>query len=140
MSVVCLIVATRSRGPPASQPVIKEMPVSIASGTSYVNIGAISYSWKKKKKFAIPNHYEAVKGYRTSLKAIVAKRKPAASRNLTNVTCCVASQLNFINGFNVINIGVALKHLSLAYGNKTNYGPGICVKSGHFGGEMLRHS
>jgi hypothetical protein len=70
----------------------------------------------------------------------VAKRKPAASRNLTNVTCYVASQLNLINWFNVINIGVALKHLSLAYRNKINYGPGICVKPGHFGGEMLRHS
>jgi hypothetical protein len=33
MSVVRLIVATRSSGPPASQPVIKEMPDSVASGT-----------------------------------------------------------------------------------------------------------
>jgi len=93
-----------------------------------------------EKKFAIPNDNEAVKGYRTSLQATVAKRKRAASRNLTNITCYVVSQSNFINGFNVINICVALKHLSLAYENKTNYGSGICVKSGHFGGETLRHS
>ena len=36
MSVGRLIVATRSSGPPASQPVIKEMPGSVASGTSYI--------------------------------------------------------------------------------------------------------
>jgi len=35
VSVVRPIVATRSSGPPASQPVIKEMPGSVASGTSY---------------------------------------------------------------------------------------------------------
>ena len=33
VSVVRPIVATRSSGPPASQPVIKEMPGSVASGT-----------------------------------------------------------------------------------------------------------
>jgi hypothetical protein len=33
---VCLIVATRSRGPPGSQPVIKEMSASGASGTPYI--------------------------------------------------------------------------------------------------------
>ena len=37
MSVVNLIVATGSSGPPASQPVIKEMPGSVASGTPYIN-------------------------------------------------------------------------------------------------------
>ena len=36
MSVVRLIVATRSSGPPASGTIIKEMPVSVASGTPYV--------------------------------------------------------------------------------------------------------
>ena len=35
MSVVRLIVATRSSGQPASQPVTKEMPGSVASGTPY---------------------------------------------------------------------------------------------------------
>jgi len=35
VSVVHLIVVTRSSGPPASQPVIKEMPGSVASGTAY---------------------------------------------------------------------------------------------------------
>jgi hypothetical protein len=34
--VVHLIFATRSSGPPASQPVIKEMPCSVASGTPYI--------------------------------------------------------------------------------------------------------
>ena len=38
VSVVRLIVATRSSGPPASQPVIKEMPGSVASGTLYTCI------------------------------------------------------------------------------------------------------
>ena len=33
MSVVCLIVATRSSGPPASGKIIIEMPVSVLSGT-----------------------------------------------------------------------------------------------------------
>jgi hypothetical protein len=36
VSVVRLIVATRSSGPPASGKIIKEMPVSIASGTSFI--------------------------------------------------------------------------------------------------------
>jgi len=36
VSEVPLIVTTRSSGPPASQPVIKEMPGSVASGTSYI--------------------------------------------------------------------------------------------------------
>jgi hypothetical protein len=35
VSVVRLIVATRSSGPPASGKIIKEMPASVASGTSY---------------------------------------------------------------------------------------------------------
>ena len=38
MSVVRLIVATRSSGPPASGNIIKEMPVSVVSGTSYTII------------------------------------------------------------------------------------------------------
>ena len=38
MSVVHLIVATRSSGPPASGKIIKEMPVSVASGTSYITV------------------------------------------------------------------------------------------------------
>jgi hypothetical protein len=33
-----LIVATRSSGPPASNKIIKEMPVSVASGTLYIMI------------------------------------------------------------------------------------------------------
>ena len=37
MSVVRLIVATRSSGPPASGKIIKEMPVSVASGTPYIS-------------------------------------------------------------------------------------------------------
>ena len=36
MSVVCLIVVTRSSGPPASGKIIKEMPGSVASGTLYI--------------------------------------------------------------------------------------------------------
>jgi hypothetical protein len=36
VSLVRLIVTTRSSGPLASQPVIKEMPDSVASGTSYI--------------------------------------------------------------------------------------------------------
>jgi hypothetical protein len=36
MSVVRLIVATRSSGPPASSKIIKELPGSVASGTSYI--------------------------------------------------------------------------------------------------------
>ena len=35
VSVVRLIVVTRSSGPPASGKIIKEMPGSVASGTSY---------------------------------------------------------------------------------------------------------
>ena len=38
MSVVRLIVATRSSGPPASGNIIKEMPVSVVSGTPYTII------------------------------------------------------------------------------------------------------
>ena len=38
VSVLRLIVATRSRGPPASGKIIKEMPGSIASGTTYIYI------------------------------------------------------------------------------------------------------
>ena len=37
VSVVRLIVATRSSGPPASGKIIKEMQVSVASGTPYIN-------------------------------------------------------------------------------------------------------
>ena len=36
VSVVRLIVATRGSGPPAGQPVIKEMPGSVTSGTPYI--------------------------------------------------------------------------------------------------------
>jgi len=36
VSVVRLIVATGSSGPPASQSVIKEMPGSVASGAPYI--------------------------------------------------------------------------------------------------------
>ena len=36
MSVVRLIVATRSSGPPASGKIIKEIPGSVASGTPYI--------------------------------------------------------------------------------------------------------
>ena len=36
MSVVRLIVATRSSGPPASGKIIKEMPGSVASGAHYI--------------------------------------------------------------------------------------------------------
>ena len=36
VSVVHLIVATRSSGPPASGKIIKEMPISVASGTPYI--------------------------------------------------------------------------------------------------------
>ena len=36
LSVVCLIVAIRSSGPPASGKIIKEMPGSVASGTPYI--------------------------------------------------------------------------------------------------------
>jgi hypothetical protein len=38
VSVVRLIVGTRSSGPPASGKIIKEMPVSVASGTPYIII------------------------------------------------------------------------------------------------------
>ena len=37
VSVVRLIVATRSSGPPASGKIIKEMPGSVASGTPYIS-------------------------------------------------------------------------------------------------------
>jgi hypothetical protein len=37
VSVVRLIVATRSSGPPASGKIIKEMPDSVAIGTHYIN-------------------------------------------------------------------------------------------------------
>ena len=37
MSVLRLIVATRSSGLPASGKIIKEMPGSVASGTSYIS-------------------------------------------------------------------------------------------------------
>jgi hypothetical protein len=36
VSVVRLIVAIRSSGPPGSGKIIKEMPGSVASGTSYI--------------------------------------------------------------------------------------------------------
>ena len=36
MSVVRLIVVTRSSGPPANGKIIKEMPGSVASGTPYI--------------------------------------------------------------------------------------------------------
>jgi hypothetical protein len=35
VSVVRLIIATRNSGPPASGKIIKEMPVSVASKTTY---------------------------------------------------------------------------------------------------------
>ena len=38
MSVVRLIFATRSSGPPASGKIIKEMPVSVASGAFYISV------------------------------------------------------------------------------------------------------
>jgi len=38
VSVVCLIVTTRSSGPPASGNIIKEMPGSVASGTFYIYV------------------------------------------------------------------------------------------------------
>ena len=38
VSVVRLIVATRSSCPPASDKIIKEMPVSVVSGTPYIII------------------------------------------------------------------------------------------------------
>ena len=38
MSIVRLIVATRSSGPPASGEIIKEMPGSVASGTTYISV------------------------------------------------------------------------------------------------------
>ena len=38
-----LIVATQSSGPPASQPVIKEIPGSVASGTLYI-IWTVAYT------------------------------------------------------------------------------------------------
>ena len=38
MSVVRLIFATRNSDPPASGKIIKEMPVSVASGTPYIMI------------------------------------------------------------------------------------------------------
>jgi len=55
VSVVRLIVATRSSGPPASQPlscltrliigkIFKEMPVSVGSGTPYIIICVLSGS------------------------------------------------------------------------------------------------
>jgi len=37
VSVVRLIVAKRSSGPSASGKIIKEIPVSVASGTPYIN-------------------------------------------------------------------------------------------------------
>jgi hypothetical protein len=39
VSVIHLIVATRSSGPPASGKIIKEMPGSVASGTPYICCG-----------------------------------------------------------------------------------------------------
>ena len=38
MSVVRLIIATRSSGPPASGNIIKEMPGLVASGTPYIRV------------------------------------------------------------------------------------------------------
>jgi hypothetical protein len=38
VSVVRLVVATRSNGPPASGKIIKEMPGSVVSGTSYIRV------------------------------------------------------------------------------------------------------
>jgi len=48
MSVVRLIVATRSSGPPASQPVITEMPGSVASGTLFITWCMSFASWINK--------------------------------------------------------------------------------------------
>ena len=39
VSVVRLIVVTQSSGPPASQPVVKEMPGSVVSGTPFISWG-----------------------------------------------------------------------------------------------------
>ena len=45
VSVVRLIVATRSSGPPASGKIIKEMPGSVVSGTPYImNVGQLFIS------------------------------------------------------------------------------------------------
>ena len=49
MSEVRLIVATRSSGLQASQPVIKELPSSVVSGTPYINGGG-GNRWNKKKR------------------------------------------------------------------------------------------
>ena len=44
VSVVRLIVATWSSGPPASGKIIKEMPGSVASGTSYITAQGMNVS------------------------------------------------------------------------------------------------
>ena len=53
VSVVRLIVATRSSGPPASSKIIKEMPGSVASGTlyiTYVLVKALNRMLMKRNK------------------------------------------------------------------------------------------
>jgi len=44
VSVVRVIVATRSSGPPASGNIIKEMPGSVASGTPYICVATCKKS------------------------------------------------------------------------------------------------
>jgi hypothetical protein len=51
VSVVRLIVATRSSGPPASDKIIEKMPGSVASGTPYITaypnaINFLSYMYR----------------------------------------------------------------------------------------------
>jgi hypothetical protein len=45
VSVVSIIVATRSSGPPASGKIIKEMPGSVASGTPYIKLHDNPSNW-----------------------------------------------------------------------------------------------
>jgi hypothetical protein len=54
VSVVGLIVATRSSGPPVSGKIIKEMPVSVASGTPYIIlISPVSFHDDKRNNINI---------------------------------------------------------------------------------------
>ena len=58
VSVVHLIVATGSSGPPASGKIIKEMPGSVASGTPYVCLkGKLNTHWSNKMNVVkkVPN-------------------------------------------------------------------------------------
>ena len=63
MSVVRLIVATRSNGPPASGKIIKEVPVSVVSGTP-----CITYSLRHRLV-----HQPPIAEIRFQCKAIVRK-------------------------------------------------------------------